>query len=99
MRLILCGYQFENRRKLNIRYKPHALVRMKERRIEHRHVEYVLASPAETVDVRFSRQASFGNIYGRRLLVIYQVSASMIEVVTAFWINEEGLRKYGFTRI
>jgi len=72
---------------------------MKEREIKQRQVEKVVASPAETVEVRFSRHASFGNVNGRRLLVIYQVNGSMAEVITAFWINEEGLRKYGFTRI
>jgi hypothetical protein len=72
---------------------------MKERKIDQRQVERVLASPSETVEVRFSRQASFGNINGRRLLVIYQVDGSVAEVVTTFWIDEEGLRKYGFTRI
>jgi len=72
---------------------------MKERNIEERQVERVIASPTETVEVRFSRQACFGNVNGRRLLIIYQVSGTMTEVVTTFWINEEGLRKYGFTRI
>ena len=84
---------------MSIRYRPHALVRMRERNIEERHVERVIASPTETVEVRFSRQASFGNVNGHRLLVIYQVSGSITEVITTFWINEEGLRKYGFTRI
>lgn len=87
------------RRKLSIRYCPHALIRMKERNIEKRHVERVIASPRETVEVRFSRLAFFGNINGRRLIVIYQVGETMTEVVTTFWINEEGLRKYGFARI
>jgi len=72
---------------------------MKERRIEHRHILQVLESPTETAEVRFSRKASFGNVNGRHLLVIYQISASLTEVITAFWIDEEGLRKYGFTRV
>jgi hypothetical protein len=71
---------------------------MKERQIEQSHIEQVLASPTETIEVRFSRQASFRNINGRRLRVIYQINAE-VEVVTAFWINEDGLRKYGFTRV
>jgi len=65
----------DGRRKLNVRIKPHALVRMKERQIKHNHVEQVLASPTETIGVRFSRQASFGNVNGRRLLIIYQINA------------------------
>ena len=72
---------------------------MKERQIQQSHIEQVLASPTETVEVRFSRRASFGNVNGRRLLVISQINADEVEVVTAFWINEDGLRKYGFTRI
>jgi hypothetical protein len=32
------------------------------------------------------------------LLVTYQIDADEVEVVTAYWINEDGLRKYGFTR-
>jgi hypothetical protein len=72
---------------------------MKERQIERSHVEQVLASSTETIEVRFSRRASFGNVNGRRLLVIYQINADEVEVITAFWINEDGLRKYGFTRV
>ena len=72
---------------------------MKERRIERSHIEQVLASPTETIEVRFSRRGSFGNVNGRRLLVIYEISADEVEVVTAFWINEDGLKKYGFTRV
>jgi hypothetical protein len=72
---------------------------MKERQVEQSHVDQVLASPTETIEVRFSRRASFGNVNGRRLLVIYEINADEVEVVTAFWINEDGLRKYGFTRV
>jgi len=72
---------------------------MKERKIKQSQVEQVLASPSETMEVRFSRHASFANINGQPLLVIYQLNGSMAEVVTTFWINDEGLRKYGFTRI
>jgi hypothetical protein len=84
---------------LNIRFKPHALARIKERQIEQGDIEQVLTSPVETIEVRFSRRASFGNVNGRRLLVVYQISGDLIEVITALWINEEGLRRYGFTRI
>jgi len=72
---------------------------MKERQIEQSHIQQVLASPTETIDVRFSRRATFGNVNGRRLPVIYEINAGEVEVVTAFWINEDGLRKYGFTRV
>jgi hypothetical protein len=72
---------------------------MKERQIEQSQIEQVLASPTETIEVRFSRRASVGNVNGRRLLVIYQINVDEVEVVTAFWINEDGLRKYGFTRV
>jgi len=72
---------------------------MKERKIEPWQLEQVFSSPTETIEVRFSRQASFGNINGRPLLVIYEVTDSTAEVITALWISEEGLRKYGFTRI
>ena len=57
---------------------------MKERQIKQSHIEQVLASPTQTIDVRFSRRASFGNVNGRRLLVIYEINANEVEVVTAF---------------
>jgi len=84
---------------LRVRFKPHALARFKEREIMREHVERVLASPVETIEVRFMRRATFANVNGRHLLVVYQADADELEVITAFWINQEGLRRYGFTRI
>jgi hypothetical protein len=79
--------------------KPHALARMKEREITRYQVERVLTSPSETIEVRFGRRAAFGNINGRHLLVVYETRNGQKDVITAFWITPEGLRRYGFLRI
>jgi len=84
---------------LGLVLKPHALIRMAERGITHENVERVLTSQLETVEVRFGRKATFGNVNGRDLLVVYQSRNGDIEVITTFWIDKDGLRKYGFTRI
>ncbi len=84
---------------MGIHLKPHALKRMQERKIRSEHVEIVLSSPIETVEVRFSRLAAFGKVNGRYLVVIYQTRGEELEVITAFWIDKEGLRRFGFTRI
>lgn len=81
------------------RLKPHALARMKERGITRHQVERVLTSPIETVQVRFGRRAAFGNINGRLLLLVYEISNGEKEVITTFWTTAEGLRRYGFLRI
>ncbi len=82
-----------------IHFKPHALVRMQERGVTSLDIERVLVFPVGTVRVRFGRQAAFGNINGRQLLVVYDIRDHDVEVVTTFWINREGLKRYGFTRI
>jgi len=84
---------------LGVVLKPHALMRMAERRITRENVERVLASRVETIEVRFGRKAAFGNVNGRDLLVVYQTKNGDIEVITTFWIDKDGLRKYGFTGI
>lgn len=84
---------------LKVVLKSHALIRMAERRITRENVERVLSSQVETIDVRFGRKAAFGNVNGRDLLVVYQARNGDIEVITTFWIDKDGLRKYGFTRI
>jgi len=53
----------------------------------------------KTIEVRFGRKAAFGNLNGRDLLVVYQTRNGHIEVITTFWIDKDGLRKYGFSRI
>lgn len=62
-------------------------------------VERVLASPVETIQVRFGRLAAFGNINGRQLLVVYETRNGEKEVIITFWTTPEGLRRYGFLRI
>jgi len=84
---------------LKVVLKPHALIRMAERGITRENVERVLASQVETIEVRFGRKAAFGNVNGRDLLVVYQARNGDIEVITTFWIDKDGLRKYGFTGI
>jgi len=81
------------------RLRPHALARMKERGIARHQVERVLASPVETIQVRFGRLAAFGNINGRQLLVVYETRNGEKEVIITFWTTPEGLRRYGFLRI
>jgi hypothetical protein len=60
---------------------------------------HVLASPIETVEVRFLGRASLEMLMGDGCPLFYQINADEVDVVTAFCINEDGLRKYGFTRI
>ena len=84
---------------LLIRLKSHALARMKERGIAGEHVERVLASPDEMLEVRFGGRSTFGNIDGWQLLLVYETKNDDVEVVTAFWIDTEGLKRYGFLRI
>jgi len=84
---------------LGVVLKPHALMRMAERGITRENVERVLASQVETIEVRFGRKAAFGNVNGRDLLVVYQTRNRDNEVITTFWIDKDGLRKYGFSRI
>jgi len=72
---------------------------MKERGIARHQVERVLASPVETIQVRFGRLGAFGNINGRQLLVVYETRNGEKEVIITFWTTPEGLRRYGFLRI
>ena len=72
---------------------------MAEPGINHENVERVLASQVETIEVRFGTKAAFRNANGQDLLVVYQTRNGDIEVITTFWIDKDGLRKYGFSRI
>ena len=47
------------------------------------------------------KQSRFG-LEGKQrseMFVVYQARNGDIEVITTFWIDKDGLRKYGFARI
>jgi len=84
---------------MTITVKPHAEVRMKDRRITMNQLSEVLRNPRETVSAKFGRFAAYGEVKGKKLAVIYEKKNQDIEVITVLWVDERRLKRLGFSGI
>jgi len=84
---------------MRISMKPHARLRMRDRKITLPQITKVLEDPVEIVAVRFGRFASYSKINDRLLVVIYEKKERSIEVVTVLWADSRRLRRLGFSGI
>ena len=82
-----------------ITIKPHAELRMKDRRITEAQIQEVLQNPRDVISVRYGRLAAYSEIDDRKLVVIYEKRDENIGVITALWVDERRLKTLGFTRI
>ena len=84
---------------MTITIRPHAELRMKDRRITKAQIHKALQDPREAISVRYGRSAAYSEIDDRKLVIIYEKRDQDIEVVTALWVDERRLKTLGFTRI
>ena len=83
-----------------IEFTVHALMRMEERDIGKREVEFVINEPEEEISVKFGRFAAFRWLNDKGLVIIYQKQTNrIVVVVTAVWADRRRLKRYGFARI
>ena len=82
-----------------IRLSSHALKRAKERSIELKQIKEVLKNPTETIDVKFGRKASYRRYDDKFIVVIFEERDDEIVVVTVLKVDEERLKRYGFSRV
>jgi len=57
-----------------IKLTPHALIRMKERKISFDQVEEVIKNPEEAINVKHGRKASYRRYGDRFIVAIYEES-------------------------
>ncbi len=84
---------------MKIRLSSHALKRAKERSIDLKRIEEVLRNPTETIDVKYGRKASYKQYDDKFIVVIFEEHDDEIVVVTVLGVDEERLRRYGFSRV
>ena len=61
--------------------------------------EEVLRNPTETINVKFGRKASYRQYNDKFIVVIFEEHDDEIVVVTVLRVDEERLRRYGFSRV
>ena len=79
--------------------KPHAELRMRDRRITENQIRKVLQDPKGVISVRYGRLAAYAEVDEGKLVVIYEKRYEVIEVVTALWVDERRLKRLGFAGI
>ncbi len=84
---------------MKIRLSSHALKRAKERSIDLKQIEEVLRNPTETIDVKYGRKASYKQYDDKFIVVIFEEHDDEIVVVTVLGVDEERLKRYGFSRV
>jgi len=79
--------------------KPHAELRMRDRRITENQIRKVLQNPKGIISARYGRLAAYGEVDEGKLVVIYEKRHEVIEVVTALWVDDRRLKRLGFAGI
>ncbi len=82
-----------------IRVSTHALKRLEEREIDIELIEQVIKEPFEVIDVKFGRKATYRELKGYYLVVIFEEQKDEIVVVTVLKVDDVRLNRYGFSRI
>jgi hypothetical protein len=83
-----------------ILYSRHAEDRLAERSIAKADVETAIRNPVQIVEARYGRLAAGIRLGSRRfLVVVYERRKEDFIVITAVKVNEEGARRFGFTRV
>jgi uncharacterized DUF497 family protein len=85
---------------LGVRLSAHAVKRMAERGISTEEVKLTLDSPTEVMMVRHGRRAACRHFPEcQYVVVIFEAAEEELIVVTAVKVDEERVRRYGFSGV